>query len=1630
MWWLQVALGAPVSPMAATVPATGRAAHVFVVPEFGRYAVLAHSPQGTAVEVQDRMAGLLDQAGVPGLEDGRVDLFLDRGEIKVVAASDPKGTGSASLQLARFTEQAAPLRLEPERRIESAIRDLEVRSWWVDVPAGGPVALEAAGRYLADLQLWRDGVWLVDANLDCERIEPREGAPWTRCALSTAVEPGVYLASAYGGPGTPWSTDDDQAPLHVQWEVPKLGSAGQIHSVLPTSGFVRWQVPDGVDTAHVALPEVAPFRVTGPLAGAAEITSESRRPVATARLTGSGVRTLTLTGSPGQAYRMTWLRAGGGAPPAKSARFWVGSLSTADPADVPDLTGFLVDPGPDPDTLVRSATQALPASSTTAVSRTFNLSKETATLVEVTEEGPYAFWVDGLKADLALDPVMLGKTRPPPTRPVTGELHADLAVGLYSLRLIPSQPGVATLQIGYDSLAARAKRVLGAGPQSAVLRPVVQFPSAALTPKSAVKLAAPPGTLTGVFLRELPLDLLDALPVTLLPGEQIDVPVRLPVGGSLSLTTSSGTGLLLGIAGEEPTLALELPAGDAVVSMVNPTGAVQSASLALRREPAPLRPLEPSRAATLDTFPRLRAGQPVGVDLVDEIPRTVRLQVEKAGIYLVESTGLLATRGTVSTRVAPSLLEASSNGVGRNFQIGSFLGAGDYQLTAEALAPSAGHAGLRIRSGVVREGGEIRHETPARVTLGSMETVRHEIAVSTAGRYAIRHAGRAGPFACRLEDLAGWTVTGVPEQLCELELWLEAGNYVLLGLPDRVESKRTTTVRRLDDLVAARTGHGPFPLALNTPVEATWTEPKGDGERPSDLWELAIPADLRATVTLSPEMAGELRVGDASVARLVPGERWTGPLARGTAVLVVRGARRGTGVPYTLRVDATELVTGTSQPVDGDGSRVVAVGEAGVYTLESEGDADLRARLQDAAGRVLATSDDRPDDWNFRMSTRLEPGRYTLTLDTVAPGSGPRTVGMRAPKEIDAGNLESGKPVAIRPGQAAHVFALRGARPEVVVATATSSENAGIALEVSTPDGWRGLAVGTGREAVAVAWTDGAPVRVRVWSEDARGGEVRVTAEALEARKSLGGGWGALRTAGGAGQFAVAGAPFVCETRGAGCAKATGRLFAATEQGLILVNYGTGAGARRVSLAAEQAATLRLGATPQRLDLDEKGPVAVALRAATGVVAARVADTEAPILIAGSAALAVGFAGGRAVDAWGDGDAAVTAHRLGPLQVMPAGDGVHTWTIPAGGAVSLAVPEPRDLRVDLEAGLAVITGDGRGAWAEPATLAVRLPAARGPVVVVNPTASERLARIEGLPVRETLVLAEGTPYESIASATETWVLPVAPGPGTLHVTGNAMATWVRADGQVGSGGPFEVGPGGMLTLAVTPGPVLAWVEGPGGDGPTRPGLPPPAQTVASDAAFPLSADGIRLTLRPTGPSAFSLLAPCPLVARIEAPAGVFRTEVRDAGERVDVWVDGEASVAIRGLAGAALYGELRVSRSVPVRLGEGLGPDTLLSGGGTAWFSLPVTRPGPLGLGVRATAERVDAVLMDATGRELARGLVFSRDLEPGDYLLALAQPPGAPPVRARPVVVGLVAPPEGPPDEVIRTYLVGASDP
>ncbi|MBX2801287.1 MAG: hypothetical protein KTR31_26655 [Myxococcales bacterium] len=941
---------------------------------------------------------------------------------------------------------------------------------------------------------------------------------------------------------------------------------------------------------------------------------------------------------------------------------------------------------------------------------------------------------------------------------------------------------------------------------------------------------------------------------------------------------------------------------------------------------------------------------------------------------------------------------------------------------------------------------------PARITLPAHQGVRYTFELPTDSRVRLRSEGTTGSFRCRLMDADDWPLTA-PEVPCDRTVTLTAGRYAVLGLPEGVQTRRITTLEVLDDAAAAREGHGPHALQVGQTVTHVWREPIDGSERAPDVWRLDVPAPVDARVSLSDEMVATWMRDGATLGRVVPGQGWSGRLEAGEVELHVTGARRGTGVPYTLRVDSQQLVAGTQRSVSVPARLEVAVGRAQVITLRSAGRTDVAARLFDAIGQLVAANDDRPDDWNFQITERLEPGTYALQLEPVGRRGGSAVVEMLAPDERQEEPLALGQTRTLEGHAGASQLPLRfGSGRDVVVATATADENVGVALEVRVDDAWRGLGTATGRQAQLVARLPEAvsEARLRVWSEDRRGGDIAVQAQALRARPvalgaldvGSGGRFGAVRLGGSEGGVfdlsEARGDVYACPERGAVCGVISTSVVGAGSDGLVLVSRKR-VRARRVKLAPGQRRTLRIGSQPQPVALEPgRGPSVVVVRSSAGQAGATFARQVGPsgMAVSTGGTLAVSVDGAdraRIWDAQPTGaamDARVTSMRLSSPSATKLAPGRHALTVPARGSLALRLPGGRhDLEVSLDVGLVVATSEGQVLWADADPLAVRLPAVDKRVWLLNPGASDALARVHVGEAGAQATLAGDAPAERLSARMLTEVLTLSGDAGTLRTSGAVSAVVLAADGRVLRGRAIEVDGPGRVLLAFEPGAALAWIEATAGSGPvTDPGAGRSATVRAGDRVV-LEGALQRLKLKATGPAVAHLTVPAPLVASYDA-GGEARVEVRQPGESLDLWLaDGSGELSLRAFTGAALWGVVQVSTSEPEVIGEGLGAEVLLEPGGSHWFRFEVERAGPVGFGVQARADRVEATVRDDAGIAVARGVVGMVELQPGSYFLQLSQPAGRAPVSARPALAGIEPPAPGPPEDVVKGY-VQVADP
>lgn len=978
------------------VPAAGLQAVDIEIPALGRYSISALGGQGSVLTLVDRMSGPGATDGVIGERNGRIDTFLDAGAYRVRVLSDLQGRGDVRVQVHAFA--AAPGEggqvLEAETMLPATtLADLQQRAWWVEAPSGVAEIYEAAGRSLADLRLWRDGRWLVDARPECVPVGEHSPRPLTRCTLVGPATAGVYQLLAYGGPARPWADGLADQPLYVRRGVPSLPIATPYSGVISPFGLDRLRV-DRVGWVRLTLPSAAPAALstrpwlpTAPLNGSptsARIAADSRVPQAELYPFNRQAQVVTVSAAPGQAYTLQALAPEGATTPLTvTGPQLVATLHSGDPRDNIDATGVILATVPTRQVVAVSAV-VLDA----PYRRRFNLNAQATMYVEVKQPGRWRLTSPGV--NLRVEPFFAGLPEGVPPKgymapPFTPDATSlDLGAGLYVVTLDPRASGIAELTM---SLAGTVGPVQERPPRAALLFPSITLPKGG---RAALHVGTQPGVVHGVVAEALPWKATGALTVPLAAGEALDLPVI--VGAPVTLAAPQ---VELRVEEADPAATVVLKKGEHVLHMRNPGGAPVLATLARatardeeRRGPSIERVPVPAAAAS---HPALTIGEtPVdhAFDLAKEESRLWELHVPTAGLYRLESTGLLAMAGELRTRFDASVASGESNGDGRNFRLLPWLAPGSYLLSAQALGESAGHAGLRLQRVSAVDGGTLPAERVAGAFVEAGEGIVYQLRVETAGRYTVLVDAPGAAVPLRIDDADGWPLVG-PGAVGPLTLELEAGTYRLTELPLAGPVRRETWFHREIPPVPL-TGHGPHPLDLDVTQVATWI----DAAAAPDVWTFTLPARIAVVVRLGADVRGELvREGAAAaVATLTEGRGYAGTLDAGPWELRVTSARGDNAVPYEVRLEPAALLPGMSRTVSSRAIIPLVIGSPGLYRLRSVGSGDVRGRLVDAAGATVAAVDDADGGWNFVLTRVLAAGAYQLELRPVGRTRGTTTV--------------------------------------------------------------------------------------------------------------------------------------------------------------------------------------------------------------------------------------------------------------------------------------------------------------------------------------------------------------------------------------------------------------------------------------------------------------------------------------------------------------------------------------------------------------------------------------------------------------------------------------------------------------
>jgi len=1685
--------GSGISLTSSEVAAKGQQQVLANVSAFGRYSLVAESEQGVALQFVDRMAGPGEVVGQAGSVDGRLDLFLESGEYKVLSYGHEAGKGTAKLAAHSYQElHPKPPRLVELKDIHSELNDFQQRSYWLEVKQQRYVAIEAAGRSLGDLRLWKDGNWLVNVEPRYQQLDATPGQPLSSYQLVAKLPPGFYLVTAYGGRSQPWAEQSDDQPLHIRFGIPKLDEAGRRFAKVSPFGVDRWLVPHKANYFRLELPKATQAKLAVGRFDESEpfddpytsrlITKTSSPPVVEIdhRVGREGYSMVMVSADADQPYILQQFESQSQYSFSTLGNYWVSSIHSGTAQDSVDATSILTK-RPYGKKEQFEASQAIVLGNNRQWHRRFNLLDTMTLYLEVPRAGQYTISGkgEGVRGKYRVEPFLTSRPRNYRSPPFEASGHSwNLDAGFYVLTVRPEKKGILELSIMPQGSYVDTQQASADSVAASTRYPAI---SVANRDRYNLYINQQPGVKSGVVLRRLPIDLSRSLPVSLSKNETLKIPVNVPKDGIVQLQSIYGELIPISVDGNQKSQIQQVKAGKYTVTLANPQQQTESYSLQfIADELNPNTPLPEFsvKLNTLPNYPVLSSGKPLFFDLNRNSEATYNVQVDKASLYRLESSGLLNTSGIVRTKTNPSLVKQHANGVGRNFLVQQYLREGSYQLTVSTEGKSAGHMGLSLQHAKLIEGGVLAIGVPARYTIPEAQGLSYGFEITEPGNYRLRALGLKQVRNIRLEDDDGWPLVK-PGIRGDFTHHFQAGSYRVIIPPNAVETRALTMIERVAD-EAKYSGHGPHDLQIGTAVHHVWKEPALNfaEKREPDQWQFNLLAEADVNISLNNEMQGNLYAVEQQkiVAEVNSLKSWQGKLPAGMYRLDVTNGRKNNHVEYQLNIIADQLLPGQQRMVALPADVALSVGQGSLLELGSFGTVDVRARLYDADNTLLAKNDDRDHDWNFFIARKLNPGQYRLRLDAMGESSGQTKLFMNTPDEIAESPLALPAKQTIS-DDALHTFPLEiPLGEELLVITADSADTVGITVEVNRGEGWQWGGTSVSNAAHVLMPLSGlgdTQYRLRLWSIDKRGAEIALNVSAMTPKPAQEKSGKITMPVIRHGEQRIAIAALNLKRPGIMRVAADKTLtWSADHHSALQTLRGGRVAVTGTSLwlaqplsANENSAKvaierIQLSDAPQRetqfiiagdniatIDINaaNRGPLLLVAESRSGVPGVQLGEsadylnkgvTQATSL---SSTIAVSLEAVARAHVWNAGanddnqsdffevslsqtsfksSAAVTLE-LGRNPISLAAKQAKTFTLPAGDKL---------LQLVLPANTAAIFSTGGQVlsthWSGDDVLNEWVDSAASQLTLLHRSNEAAVAQLEvSKQVAPSALKLGDILQKRFASSGVTRIEVVKPETGAyrLHVRGDVQALLQQNDGAILQGNNIAISDSGSLVLRHQPGLVLAWLESVESvENATTIGK---VVTLPSD--FSLQGESERLEFSFDQATTLHVRSDVAVISRLNYPNGKQRIDAYPQGMKVDLLIPaGKTSLSLRPVANTMLSGHMSLTSSDVETIKEGKGPISILGAGNSRIYRFTVRQSGSLGIGVRASSGLVNAHLMDEAGRVISNGVVQMPELAAGDYYLVIEAPADSMPMTVQPVLIGLEPADSGPPQEVIRDYL------
>ncbi|HEY9594008.1 MAG TPA: hypothetical protein VHE79_06000, partial [Spirochaetia bacterium] len=578
------------------------------------------------------------------------------------------------------------------------LHDLELFSYWIVVDARTPtLLLEARGRTLTSMTVWRDGSWDTGARPAAAVVEIEKGKPLTVLELNLDLTPGAYLVTCAGGAARQWATDSPERPFSITRGARYLGETGRMSVTLPPERTVSFLVSAGVDSVEMMVPNADDYRLEtsaftqggGRHSGvrAATITPKSASLRCAVRGSTGGSRLwVTVQGPAGRTVELVWLdTAQSGTvvqPYRETGKYLTTVLSSLDGDDSIDATGMILQRNVNPSPPDMGAVQALTFSPEQPLHRTVNAIGPFSFIAQPLKRGSYSVAEKDKDGATALYTFSLLDDQFTPGREVhplevKGGGRVDLIEKLYLVTVRPVKAGVLDFAIVPANLIGRPKT----GGVFSVAAPAPRgdfcWPSTSIAQyggwQSYLVLGQRQGVLTGVCVRKLPLDLRQSVALRVEPGATVSVPFDNREDTVLSSTNAAFTSSTAVVDGSPWRPDRVVPAGPRTITITNRTSAPQWHVLSAAPPDPTSGAARPTVQAPETLLPVLAEGAVAWRSFARGESVGYLLKVEEPGSYRVTTSGRLSMGITIRTPLIPMLLASRGWVDGQNAELTAYL---------------------------------------------------------------------------------------------------------------------------------------------------------------------------------------------------------------------------------------------------------------------------------------------------------------------------------------------------------------------------------------------------------------------------------------------------------------------------------------------------------------------------------------------------------------------------------------------------------------------------------------------------------------------------------------------------------------------------------------------------------------------------------------------------------------------------------------------------------------------------------------------------------------------------------------------------------------------------------------------